>query len=76
MKAVDSCIQKGIPEEFLRENQAEVLHMLLTECDEKAYDMKITDRTIDGGTPFDWGKTSLDYADKRTYFACLECKMG
>ena len=37
MKAVDSCIQKGILEELLRKNQAEVLHMLLTEYDEKAH---------------------------------------
>ena len=37
MKAVDCCIQKGILEELLRKNQAEVLHMLLTEYDEKAH---------------------------------------
>ncbi len=30
--------------------------------------MKITDRTIDGGTPFDWGKTSLDYAKFRDIY--------
>lgn len=34
-KAIDHCIQRGILEEFLRKNQTEVLHMLLTEYDEK-----------------------------------------
>lgn len=36
-KAIDHCIQRGILEEFLRKNQTEVLHMLLTEYDEKSH---------------------------------------
>lgn len=27
--------------------------------------MKITNKNIDAGTPFDWGRTSLDYAKFR-----------
>ena len=30
--------------------------------------MKITDRDIDNGKPFDWGKTSLDYAKFRDIY--------
>lgn len=30
--------------------------------------MKITDKNIDGGAPFDWGKTSLDYAKFRDIY--------
>ncbi len=37
MKAVIAVFKKGILEELLRKNQAEVLHMLLTEYDEKAH---------------------------------------
>lgn len=37
MKAIDSCIEKGILEDVLRKNRAEVLHMLLTEYDENLH---------------------------------------
>lgn len=37
IKAIDSCIEKGILEDILRKNQAEVLHMILTEYDEKLH---------------------------------------
>ena len=30
--------------------------------------MKIINRDIDGGTPFDWGKTTLDYAKFRDIY--------
>lgn len=30
--------------------------------------MNITDNRIDGGTPFDWGKTSQDYAKYRDIY--------
>ncbi len=30
--------------------------------------MRITNRDIDGGKPFDWGKTSLDYAKFRDIY--------
>ena len=35
--AIDTCIQKGILEDVLLRNRAEVLHMLLTEYDEKKH---------------------------------------
>lgn len=37
IKAMDNCIEKGILEDILRKNRAEVLHMLLTEYDEKLH---------------------------------------
>ena len=37
MKAIDTCIQSGILEDVLLKNRAEVLHMLLTEYDEKKH---------------------------------------
>lgn len=37
-EAVDDCIERGILEEFLRENRAEVLGMLLEEFDVKKYE--------------------------------------
>lgn len=36
-RAIDSCIEKGILEDVLRKNRAEVLHMFLTEYDEKKH---------------------------------------
>lgn len=36
-KAIDSCIENGILEDVLRKNRAEVLHMFLTEYDEKKH---------------------------------------
>lgn len=35
---------------------------------EKEYLMDITNKNIDGGKPFDWGRTSLDYARYRDIY--------
>ena len=48
-KAIDHCIQRGILEEFLRKNQTEVLHMLLTEYDEKSHMRSIYEEGEEAG---------------------------
>ncbi len=37
LRAIDTCVEKGILEDVLRKNKAEVLHMFLTEYDEKKH---------------------------------------
>ncbi len=48
-KAIDHCIQRGILEELLRKNQTEVLHMLLTEYDEKSHMRSIYEEGEEAG---------------------------
>ena len=48
-KAMNDCIQKGILEELLRKNQTEVLHMLLTEYDEKNHMKSIYEEGEEAG---------------------------
>ena len=48
-KAIDHCIQRGILEELLKKNQTEVLHMLLTEYDEKSHMRSIYEEGEEAG---------------------------
>ncbi len=49
VEAMNHCIQKGILEELLRKNQTEVLHMLLTEYDEKNHMKSIYEEGEEAG---------------------------
>lgn len=48
-EAVDYCIEKGILEEFLRKNRAEVLGMLLEEFDVKKYERTLRSEGFEEG---------------------------
>lgn len=45
-----------------------IYDMMYNDCHERGSFMSITDKNIDGGKSFDWGKTSTDYAKFRDIY--------
>ncbi len=64
-KAMDTCIQKGILEDFLRKNRAEVLHMLLTEYDEKKHMRGIYEVGYEEGEKAGYRKGELNLLERQ-----------
>ena len=53
-RAVTECIQKGILEDFLKKNRAEVIHMSIYEFDEEKYRKALRQESWEEGREFGW----------------------